>query len=493
MRLVFVKNMRYDDGLEIVIHTRTVGLKNTHIDPCRPYIALGIYWGVWEEDVYERYFKGDPSTLPKRLPHLIPVKKDFRDRPVFVTADGTKPWSVCAFRHQYAKAARANNFSRTAPYVLRHSAATNQQNSGIPKDVTQYYCGHTLASNMVNGAYVSRHRQTDLLGYLLGEDHQTQVTALRGSISWETFTSGKLTDADKTRILGTMSAIGPKALKLARVAGECKSKMVSALGEDAVEAHPDDQLVIDHMDCVSAAKALFEEAVRLFYEKKGPSSLSFPPDACPLIVDTFAGPYQALQDSVLYSGDDPDAAEMIDVACSTAFDHPFLTIARDNPAHPARSIMEHMMALMAADDIEDSGDCQFCALQGKETLKSQKNNISEHMYKCEAKLYPDMERCNVCLAFIPDIPKEPALATNDVASQTILFNEHHEACHDNLINGSLPEEEDAGKPASKLARGLEPFALASVAANVRRRKALHRIFCPICLYDDSKGWKMRHR
>jgi hypothetical protein len=479
--------MRLDDSLEIVVHTRSTALHNTHIDPCRSYIALGIYHDVWKEDVLEYFKTDDPSTLPQRIPHIIPLKDSSHGCPVFMAADGERPWSVSAFRHQYSKAAQSNGFSRVSPYTLRTSSATNLNNAGVGKPTLQYFYGHKGSSDLVYTAYQSQFHEVDMVAHLLdGEKHKNDVVGMRGSVSWETYVSGKLTDADKQRILLAIAYVAPQALKIAIMTREAKEEMTSKLGLDAVVNHPDHSLVNDYLDFTFAAQAVFDEAIRLFCDG-GPRQSSLSPTHQSLIIDTFATPYQALRDALLYS-DEHQASDTISAACSSALDHIFLAVARKNTAKPSFAILERMLALMAADDVEDAGDCKYCLIRGVITTQSQKNNISAHMLKCEALLHVGEERCNICLLFIPILPKTPALPTNDVATSIERYHEHHQACHDNLVNGTVVEEEE-GEPQ----QGLLRYSLTSVATGVRRRNPLRRIFCPICLFDCTLAWDKRHQ
>ena len=327
---------------------------------------------------------------------------------------------------------------------------------------------------------------------------------------------------ERGRIAEVIAPMLSKATAFANDFHAKRSIMIKAVGEDAETKDPDHPAVVGYRDAIMDTQTLFGEALqRLSAEKR---DLSMPHTVelhvPKLVIDAFVPAFIAFRfeaaSIVAKQGEEDEPCPSIG---NELFDHPLAAIVRDGGNKPAVKMFERFQDDIAYSSCLGQGLCPTCVAAGRPTPDTARSTMGTHMFACEQDARKGKEtRCNICLSFVLNVPEDED--DPDYEARKSSWDNHFSACFACFKDAFISkenlekladddeeqeeedddeEEEDGPSKKAKVApvglieeTGLAPFRLISFT-NGKRSAKLSRIFCYICLFDESLPWTQRLR
>ncbi|KAI0038463.1 hypothetical protein FA95DRAFT_1684629 [Auriscalpium vulgare] len=209
--------------------------------------------------------------------------------------------------------------------------------------------------------------------------------------------------------------------------------------------------------------------------------------------------------------------------------HPLLPLIDTSLDNPRLAVFLRFCALLRADRQLTAGQCPLCL--GNELLSSKirdkrHNNLGEHVWGCEERNNPFCWQCSVCATLVPSVynfSREAldALDPDEKAELEDALETHQSRCYRDLLAMTGISEHDASArsqcilddddhgnvvevPRARKKSYYTPKIVKNVQANfdygdahslsVQSRianKAFRRLYCPVCLFDETKWWSTR--
>ncbi|KAF5341743.1 hypothetical protein D9611_001647 [Ephemerocybe angulata] len=473
----WIKGQRHVKSFNIQLALHSLSRENTPSDPVLYFIFLADRLGVFQENVTETYLKSDPSTHPKRLPHLIPMNNAFLSLPIFTRPTSDAPMTYADAVKYLHRGVEVLGHERSYFYMFRHTLATRTARN-MPIWKVQYILGHKSTSNYASSTYQSRHIREDVGGMMVNDVRSADLDDLFASTAYNQHIGDGLSSYELDRFTRVLSLVSEKAVAYGNIILSRKRIMLDRLGPNAEKTHLEHPDVQAYQDALSDGMVLLDEALDTQQHDYMLIKATAQSAIAPHIIDAFLPIFKSFRDQAIsISSGELEERNALDAIASQAVEHPYAGITNDDVPNPALALLERLQLEVASSDMREAGYCPTCVMRGVDTPAHASNNVSEHAYTCSAEAYKDTHvRCSLCQAW---------LTLGDEAD----LDNHYATCFENFchkLKADRGEDDDDDDDDSY--PGLGPF---SILIRSNSRSKFRMYLCPCCLFDESLEWSVR--
>lgn len=529
LMLRYCKNQRNDDSNNIRPYVRSLTNDLHHIDPIWDVIVMGIYRGVFVQNILEFYF--DPVKTRKQRLHLVEIRPEFLDQPVFLASDGKSAMTVSIAAKRFSAAAKVLEWARLNMYIMRMSGATALAGK-IPAYKLKYLMGHTMGSDRARGRdYQNEHAQVnfiflvimssltalevDTCGYMFDGAENTSVTELVRSVSAERHVEldSRLSAYELDSLLLVLEVNLGQALASAYMHLEVEEAMKKELGDDRNPHEcPNLPAAAAFIDSLGNLFQIFKYAIEDHKELQGrtiehtkQSSLHtrLTNEERTTLITAFTPVFLDYRETAIHHASGTEEFDAKSQA-SVCVDHPLQAVTAQHPTSPRKAIVMAKLSLLAEDRLSDAGVCKYCVARG-ETEVRYPGHLGEHIARCQQQhCQPDQEVCSICNEITVKYPEQKTKRiygtkrvlveyTAEEEERCAEYDAHHEGCDIRLraMFEEIREKLRQGLVLSKLDVHLLRYSIELLTH--QSRESTKMLFCGPCEEDPRVPWRIKHR
>ncbi|OCH90120.1 hypothetical protein OBBRIDRAFT_835257 [Obba rivulosa] len=494
----WMKNMRNVESEFVRTSLHNLDASRIYMCPQLMCLILGAYLGVFEEDVPAML--ADPEKIP-HTPLVLTVKPEWKKRPMFSVYgkpdEAIKYDTVARYFRKVAKFLGWQNFTSRS---LRYSFAGHMAEL-VPKSHLNYFMGHSASGILAFTTYQVPDRPTDLVAARFGTAQSRDILDWRSSVTF-----GRTQDVAQPVVTLEDIQKDMRLTQLLEISAKAEQHLTDHNVQIALDAWVD---VLEHYSNMAAHK-LGRSRTEPSSSRMRSASVS---SAESVITDddqrARSCSASVLSESLPSSAPSTSAEEretayrmtaMAAALTTQASTHPFVPVINAHPKNPQNAVARTWAGLLYADQLHDEKKCSHChgepGTDSPAYLARMAKNVTEHMWSCELRHYPECRRCNTCTRII---------LNSD-------FEDHADCCHDDLCRKIKGDTEDADVDNTAfedeivssdagvdnvlsehelVALNAESQPDGAMALSVQSR-LMHchrwhrRYFCPICFFADSQ-------